>query len=738
MLAIYDLNHHEMLKAPDFWALTDGFTSFRGVSFVGSFKIIEEELLPRFKKVDLILGMEDQQTGQKMEQLFNVPRRVREIDAASDTFLDRIEDGTLRLRFTKQYLFHSKYFILENEAEFLLFAGSMNLTKPALTQNHELVWCYRGRKDEPADQPIYQAHLDLFNQNFDQDSTDYLSRKLVAKLRHQDKKTLTAVLTDQVADEAATAVTLTKEEIATVSDEHQRERELKPHWVKAVQAVYTAKGNRRRDQEQAQKDAKNLYYQAFEKDERQVRPENELYPQPMWTYDEEAGQVLVQNPTTNRYEPLQTGDLTAEDVENFVHVIDSFKTNKMRDESLQALTAFLYLMTAPLIWKIREIYRDSNFAPSADQVPLSLVLIGRGTTGKTLLVRDYFKPFVGDTSPSIQYSMINPTNGRTERALGFLDHYLQSQRFVSPMIVDELYENFFHSKPATNAIKQWSNMLEGIHNANVFAMNHNASSKGINNLEEITKRVYYLSFEAGWLPTEEQKYDYQILINNMNDHLYRTVVAKLNDRLTHLAGADEGKLIKDYLSLTKEILADILRQYGFYDQLAPLLAQRYDYKQDQNKTIWRMLLAENNFKNVYFTAGDDQHFTVSKAIFNDLKSNLYQNSNETLDNYFNMLPREMGIGIVQNDIGMILDIDKFDQFIGEPLVRRYYEKQHSEETQQDAITRILEAQAERDARQEARQAERDQMLAELMKQQSQQNQQKQEKRGFWGRLFDRQ
>ena len=302
------------------------------------------------------------------------------------------------------------------------------------------------------------------------------------------------------------------------------------------------------------------------------------------------------------------------------------------------------------------------------------------------------------------------------------------------MVIDELYENFLHSKVATNAIKQWSNTLEDIHNVNIFAMNHNASNKGINNLEEITKRVYYLSFESGWLPEDEQTIDYRILVNNVNNHLYKTVVYRLNQRLNNLSGEDESKLIKDYLSLTKEILSDLLAQYGLNHRLAPLLAKRYDYKQDQNKTIWRMLLAENNFKNVYFTAGDDQHFTVSKAIFNDLKSNLYQNNNETLDNYFNMLPREMGIGIVQNDIGMILDIDKFDQFIGESLVRNYYQQAHKAEHQQDAVTRLIalqEAEAARRATEEAKRQEKyDQILAELAHHQT-------KKTGLFGRFFKR-
>lgn len=36
------------------------YDTLSGVSFVGSFKIIEQELLPRFKQIKQILGMEDQ------------------------------------------------------------------------------------------------------------------------------------------------------------------------------------------------------------------------------------------------------------------------------------------------------------------------------------------------------------------------------------------------------------------------------------------------------------------------------------------------------------------------------------------------------------------------------------------------------------------------------------------------------------------------------------------------------
>lgn len=75
------------------------------------------------------------------------------------------------------------------------------------------------------------------------------------------------------------------------------------------------------------------------------------------------------------------------------------------------------------------------------------------------------------------------------------------------------------------------------------------------------------------------------MVNNVNDHLYKTVVYRLNQRLNNLSGEDESKLIKDYLSLTKEILSDLLAQYGLNHRLAPLLAKRYDYKQKYDQIL---------------------------------------------------------------------------------------------------------------------------------------------------------
>ncbi len=140
------------------------------------------------------------------------------------------------------------------------------------------------------------------------------------------------------------------------------------------------------------------------------------------------------------------------------------------------------------------------------------------------------------------------------------------------------------------------------------------------------------------------------------------------------------------------------------------------------------------FEHVAFTEGDNQRFSVSKAIFNNLKGSTYENINQTLDNYYNMFPRELGVALDQYDNGMVLDIDRFDHFVGEPLIRRYYEQLHQKENQQDQLTQLLKAQAQQSAEQAERQQKHDEMMLKAMEQLAQ-KEQRPKKQGIWSRLF---
>ena len=129
-------------------------------------------------------------------------------------------------------------------------------------------------------------------------------------------------------------------------------------------ALYTPKGNQRRDPLKIRQTVKQLTYQVVATKNQEVASAEDFFPQPRWAYAND--QLLVEDGAEHRLHPLAKPSVSDEDVRTFVDIIKSFKENKLRDESPQALSAFMYLMTAPLIWRIRQIYRSSNFGKSAD------------------------------------------------------------------------------------------------------------------------------------------------------------------------------------------------------------------------------------------------------------------------------------------------------------------------------------------------------------------------------------
>ena len=113
MLTVYDLKNQRMLTQPNFWKLVSGYEQFSGVTFVGSFQIIEKHLLPQFKQVNLILGMEDQRTGQNLNQFFDLTRRVKEITSANEQFISRVADESLNYGSLRSIFFIANIILLK-------------------------------------------------------------------------------------------------------------------------------------------------------------------------------------------------------------------------------------------------------------------------------------------------------------------------------------------------------------------------------------------------------------------------------------------------------------------------------------------------------------------------------------------------------------------------------------------------------------------------------------------------
>lgn len=107
MVEIFDLNKNKYIPDGNFWSLCDlqEFDTFNGISFVSNLKFVEKYLLPRFKHVNLILGLSDNGSnpiGQFLQGILDTRADyAKEIDL-SDTLKSRILNGTLTFKFTRK------------------------------------------------------------------------------------------------------------------------------------------------------------------------------------------------------------------------------------------------------------------------------------------------------------------------------------------------------------------------------------------------------------------------------------------------------------------------------------------------------------------------------------------------------------------------------------------------------------------------------------------------------------
>ncbi len=162
MLDILDYTKQELISDADFWQIAGEHLEkpieFKGVSFVSSIKFIEEQLLPRYDKVTLILGLSD--NGK--------------------------EDGSLRLLFTKHELIHTKMYLMTSDDRYLSFAGSMNLTEAAIHHNLEQLDSDYGTQTDP----LYQCHVQMFNDNLRHATTYLDAKKMAGFIKAKNKEQL--------------------------------------------------------------------------------------------------------------------------------------------------------------------------------------------------------------------------------------------------------------------------------------------------------------------------------------------------------------------------------------------------------------------------------------------------------------------------------------------------------------------------------------------------------------------
>ena len=739
MLDILDYTKQELISDADFWKFAgehlEKATEFRGVSFVSSIKFIEEQLLPRYDKVTLILGLSDngkESIGKRMRQLNDRTEFVNYgYEHPDSEFTKRILDGSLRLLFTKQELIHTKMYLMTSDDRYLSFAGSMNLTEAAIHHNLEQLDSDYGTQTDP----LYQCHVQMFNDNLRHATTYLDAKKMAGFIKAKNKEQLQVnVYTDTVnmvknkdtGDKDA--VIIPAEEVKEYKDRYSSDEELKKlsaqEKLSVAQTVklFGNAGYKKRNLENIGKELYSLtqvvkHVSRNDDNSGKITREEDLYPKPVLFYNN--GQLFEaprvgDNVKSELITSNLTGDRLREQLQLFSDIAHEYDNYKEVGEGWQACDFMCFLFEAPWLWKIRNMYELSPSSKSREDVPLGVALIGQGRTGKSTLGKRLAAKLTGSGNfldggvfDAKNYALGKSNINMTITTV--LSDYMYSAGPVNPMMIDDISPDLTTRPYFDRFIKEITNnrSLTQPLPSFIFTMNRReGDSKSQFSLKpEIMRRLWYLSFESTFAGDEdEREAKLNDLLERANDQLYRYCQVELAKFFNDVSPETEQKIERDYLYPIKYVLKQAMDQFGMFELVKDYFDDNYDYSLFVGRNDWTMLINQAEVgADLTFIQQDGQlKAQINKQLFNKVSDSTARNNGSMMmERYFQYLPRKYRISYQYTSTGFIVDVANFDRWLNSDTLQQKYnssevardaQKVNTDEKMTELLTRLTEAQ----------------------------------------------
>ena len=739
MLDILDYTKQELISDADFWKFAgehlEKATEFRGVSFVSSIKFIEEQLLPRYDKVTLILGLSDngkESIGKRMRQLNDRTEFVNYgYEHPDSEFTKRILDGSLQLLFTKQELIHTKMYLMTSDDRYLSFAGSMNLTEAAIHHNLEQLDSDYGMQTDP----LYQCHVQMFNDNLRHATTYLDAKKMAGFIKAKNKEQLQInVYTDTVnmvknkdtGDQDA--VIIPAEEVKEYKDQYSSDEELKklsaPEKLSVAQTVklFGNAGYKKRNLENIGKELYSLtqvvkHVSRNDDNSGKITREEDLYPKPVLFYNN--GQLFEaprvgDNVKSELITSNLTGDRLREQLQLFSDIAHEYDNYKEVGEGWQACDFMCFLFEAPWLWKIRNMYELSPSSKSREDVPLGVALIGQGRTGKSTLGKRLAAKLTGSGNfldggvfDAKNYALGKSNINMTITTV--LSDYMYSAGPVNPMMIDDISPDLTTRPYFDRFIKEITNnrSLTQPLPSFIFTMNRReGDSKSQFSLKpEIMRRLWYLSFESTFAGDEdEREAKLNDLLERANDQLYRYCQVELAKFFNDVSPETEQKIERDYLYPIKYVLKQAMDQFGMFELVKDYFDDNYDYSLFVGRNDWTMLINQAEVgADLTFIQQDGQlKAQINKQLFNKVSDSTARNNGSMMmERYFQYLPRKYRISYQYTSTGFIVDVANFDRWLNSDTLQQKYnssevardaQKVNTDAKMTELLTRLTEAQ----------------------------------------------
>ena len=710
-LQILDREKNKLYSDGNFWELSrkEENDCFYGVSFVSSIKFIEENLLPFYQDIELILGLSDNgnnSIGQRMQELMD--KRVSWVNYVENNleseFAKRILDGSLRLRFTKDKLIHSKVYLMENKEQntYQCFTGSMNLTETAVLKNFEqLIWDYGSKNDD-----LYQLYKQMYD-DIKKSSATYLDSKRLKGFLVKDnsKQTQLNVYTDSINMLSNSADT--DEKVNFPSDEvkvylNDTTKEIKNGNLGKKEAVtvnqtiklFTELGNLRKEKtlKKATSEILNLNqiieYQENSKKSSKKKSDVDYFPKPALIWNNEFEKLFTAPKVGEGGQVLKQVSLSDEELKEklqlFCDIVNEYDTYKLSGEGWQTLGFLLYLYEAPFIWRVRDLYDLADKSKHREDVPIAVALIGQGKTGKSTLGRRLAAKLTG----ALNFTGSGEFEARSKyvnKAISeVLNEYLQTSGPVSPLMIDDVRPDLTTRQYFEDMIKRNSNSITGPMPTAIFTMNKEDDSKGVvSNRHEIARRIWFLSFESSFKGNSKEG-DLKVdeLLNRADSDLYYLCQQLLEEYFKDISEEDAIKIQADFLYPIKKILKDLLVKYDLFQEIEKFFEKdNYDYALYRGKSDWHMLIEQvkepDDFS--FIESNGKLQAQFNKQAFNKLSDGTNKNNGSSqMGLYYNNLPRkyEISDSSKYGTSGFMIDVDNFDKWMGEPVLRKKYEDTH--------------------------------------------------------------
>ena len=763
-LQIIDRGKNKLYPDGNFWELSrkEENNCFYGVSFVSSIKFIEENLLPFYQDVELILGLSDNgnnSIGQRMKELMD--KRVLWVNYVENNleseFAKRILDGSLRLRFTKDNLIHSKIYLMENKEQntYQCFTGSMNLTETAVSKNFEqLIWDYGSKNDD-----LYQLYKQMYD-DIKKNSATYLDSKRLKGFLVKDnsKQTQLNVYTDSINMLSNSADT--DEKVNFPSDEvkvylNDTTKEIQNGNLGKKEAVtvnqtiklFTELGNPRKEKtlKKATSEILNLNqiieYQENSKKSSKKKSDVDYFSKPALIWNNEFEKLFTAPKVGEGGQVLKQVSLSDEKLKEklqlFCDIVNEYDTYKLSGEGWQTLGFLLYLYEAPFIWRVRDLYDLADKSKHREDVPIAVALIGQGKTGKSTLGRRLAAKLIGALN-FMGSGEFEERNKYVNKAISdVINEYLQTSGPVSPLMIDDVRPDLTTRQYFEDMIKRNSNSITGPMPTAIFTMNKEDDSKGVvSNRHEIARRIWFLSFESSFKGNSKEG-DLKVdeLLNRADSDLYYLCQQLLEEYFKDISEEDAIKIQADFLYPIKKILKDLLVKYDLFQEIEKFFEKdNYDYALYRGKSDWHMLIEQvkepDDFS--FIESNGKLQAQFNKQAFNKLSDGTNKNNGSSqMGLYYNNLPRkyEISDSSKYGTSGFMIDVDNFDKWMGEPVLRKKYEDTHGitdkkEKEEENYRQAKMQAQIQMDLQKD--------LVKQVVDAMDERNK---KKKGFFGKIF---